>query len=460
MNDTNVDTCHCIVRHPDKAKFLVIKHEESWSPPVLLFPPGEVDFRSGQLNQGMLDKYGLNTRVLRPLMRLVNYHCIEMELASLKSTKNLQAVWVDREEYMRTRTPPGDVPDPFEIWLDEQESGEVHSLRAPFHKPGWFAKADHWIQFQLDSLGIQVTGSLEQFRVGWPSSCLLRIATNLGWIYFKAGYGEPPGEAILLREMADIWPDVVFKPLAIDAERNWLLNIDFFSQGESGRNVQLLPSFAAAMGRMQVQSSKHLDQFQALGCKDQSLEKMIAFCEQPEASFTRLQEGGGGLNEQELSQLKKVFEQWIKECRELADIGLPMALVHPDFRDDNLVKTGDDYRVIDWSDTVIAHPFMVLGRIYRDSRSTQGGGAVSRRVMDIPAELLDGVEKAYLAEFSELAEPVKLDRGLTLAESIYPLWVIMRKLDRLEWAEPKTPNFYHVIVSMQAQAKDAIQRLV
>jgi hypothetical protein len=360
---------------------------------------------------------------------------------------------------MRTRTPPGDTPDPFEAWLDEQESGTVPPLRAPFHKPGWFQKADHWIQFKLDSLGIQVTGSLEQFRVGWSSSCLLRIATNQGWIYFKAGYGPLPGEALLLSEMANIWPDSVFKPLAFDAERNWLLNIDFFNEGESGRNLQLLPGFAAAMGRLQVGSSKHLDKFLAMGCKDHSLEKMIAFCEQPEKSFSRLQEGGGGLNEQELSQLNKVFAKWIEECRELAAIGLPMALVHPDFRDDNLVKTGVDYRVIDWSDTVIAHPFLVLGRIYKDSRSTQGGGKVPKRVMDIPAELLERVEKAYLDEFSGLAEPEKLERGLALAESVSPLWEIMRKFDRLEWVEPMTPDFYHQIVSMQAQAKDAIRRL-
>jgi aminoglycoside phosphotransferase (APT) family kinase protein len=186
---------------------------------------------------------------------------------------------------------------------------------------------------------------------------------------------------------------------------------------------------------------------------------MIAFCQQAEAAFPRLQEGGGGLNEQELSRLKDVFAQWIEECRELAGIGLPMALVHPDFRNDNLVKTGNDYRVTDWSDTVIAHPFLVLGRIYKDSRSTQGGGDVGSGVMDIPAELLARIEKAYLAEFAQLAEPLKLERGLALAESISPLWEIMRTLDRLEWVEPMTPNFYHLVVSMQSLAKEAIHRL-
>ena len=49
MNDSVPVTCHVIIGHPEKPKFLVIDHEEGWAPPILLHPPGPVDYLAPDL---------------------------------------------------------------------------------------------------------------------------------------------------------------------------------------------------------------------------------------------------------------------------------------------------------------------------------------------------------------------------------------------------------------------------
>ncbi len=456
MNQTIADTCHCIVRNPDKAKFLVVKHDETWAPPVLMFPHGPIDFQANQINQGMLQKYGLKTRVLRPVINLPNYHCIEMELAAVKATKKLQAVWVDQAEYLRTRTPPGDLPDPFEMWFKEQESGKAPDKRPPFHRPGWFEQADHWIHFQLDSLGIQVKGSVEQYRQGWNSSCVLRVSTSQGWVFFKAGYEDKPGEATVTEALAQRWPDQVFSPLAVDTKRNWMLNRDFRAEGDSVLDLQHLPDFARALAALQLESSKDIAGWKALGCREVGMDDFLQFCEQPEIYKHRWQEGGGGLSEKEWSDLQLALQGLAQECRTLADTDLPSALVHPDFRDDNLIFADGQYHILDWSEVIIAHPFLVLGRVLTDHRATLSGRNLNPATMPIGDELRQQVVKAYLDVFAAELGEAELEQALRAVERLDRLWMMMRILHRLDWIEVASPHYYKLIGALQTRARRLI----
>ncbi len=456
MFQIDTDICHCIVRHPDKAKFLVVNHEENWSPPVLMFPSGQIDFKAPQINQGMLNKYGLHTRVLRPLAHRKHYHCIELELAVTKASRNLQAVWVDKAEYLRTRTEPDGLPDPFELWLEERESGQVPENRAPHHQPGWFSRADQWIQFQLDSLNIPVTGSVEQFRVGWSASCLLRVPTNQGWVYFKAGYQQTPAEPVLLEALARHWPGHVFKPLAMDGSKDWMLNLDYFAAGESGRTYKDLPGFATAMAQLQVASSQNLDEWKKLGCRVHTLESLLEFCRTPLTNRQAWQEGSGGLSDQELEDFQQALQKTADDCETLGSIGLPLALVHPDFRDENIIYWQGEHRFIDWSDTFIAHPFLVMANIYRDSKRRASGQAGTARYLEISNELLAGIEAAYLAPFAGFGDRQKLASGLQQAYRLGPVVNTIRMLRQLETEEARLPNYFYLLADLQTTARELI----
>ncbi|MDZ4730960.1 MAG: phosphotransferase [Xanthomonadales bacterium] len=456
MPNPITDTCHCLVRHPDKAKFLVVKHEESWAPPTLSFPQGPIEYKANMLNKGMLAKYGLKTRVLRPIVRLPNYHCIEMELASTQPSKKLAAVWVDKAEYMRTRTPLGDVPDPFELWFAEQDAGQPPVRRPPFHQPGWFNHADHWIQFQLDSLAIQVTGSVEQFRQGWTSSCLLRVPTNQGWVYFKAGYEAAPGEAALTAALASLWPQTVAQPLAIDAKRNWMLNRDFREQSIRS-DLEELPAFAHSVAQLQLASHDSLDKWQALGCRPVTLENLAQFSQQPEQYRPVLQEGGGGLTDQQWSALLEALQPIGEGCSVLAEIGLPLTLVHTDFRNDNMTVSEGRHLLLDWSGTVISHPFLVLSLVFQDHRATLGNGGFAG-TMSINDELYQRVIESYLQPFSALASQADLLRAVEAVKQLEGVWMMLRMIYQLEWVEAKTPHFYRQVVGVQAGFKQFINQ--
>ncbi len=451
MNTTKPDTCHCIVRHPDKPKFLVVRHDDTWSPPVLMFPPGLVDFKVNQINQGMRDKYGLKTRVLRPVVHLPNYHCVEMELASTEPARKLQAVWVDEAEYLRTRSAAQSGPDPFELWFREQASGSLPPRRPPFHRPGWFDQAEHWIQFQLDQLGIQVTGSVEQFRQGWTSSCLLRVPTNQGWVYFKAGNELPPGEAALTEALAERWPDTVARPLAVDARRNWMLNRDLRA-GQAEFDLQQLPEFAGQLARLQLDSHDELSRWKNLGCREVSLETLAQVCRDASPHRAVLQEGGGGLDDTEWSRLQQALQPIIDDCGVLVDTGLPLTLVHADFRDDNLAMLDGKPRLLDWSGTIISHPFLALGRIFQARRSNvgRGGASGSARISD---ELHRRIIESYLQPFHVLAGRDELQRALVAAERVERFWVILRMIFQLETIEPATPHYYRQVVNLQIRAR-------
>ncbi|MGH8034158.1 MAG: hypothetical protein ACREO9_02950, partial [Lysobacterales bacterium] len=243
------------------------------------FPAGLVDYKATLINDGMMRKYGLKTRVVRVLQNWPDYNCIELELPDGASTKNIHAVWVDREQYLRSRNQWARSEDPIEQWLLDRERATTPRLRPPFNRPGWFASADHWIHFQLDKLGVQVTGSVQQFRVGWNASCLLWVPTSEGDVYFKAGYAKPPGEARMTLALAKKWPELVTQPMAADLERNWMLNRDFKLQGSTIPPASRLPGFARAIAAMQAESGSSLEEWETLGCPRHDLDYQLALIE-------------------------------------------------------------------------------------------------------------------------------------------------------------------------------------
>jgi len=457
MNATHADICHCIVRHPDLAKFLVVKHGESWSPPVLKIPSGQIDFLAWTINQGMLDNYGLQTRVLRPMMRLPNYHCIEMELAAARSSKNIEAAWLGQAEYLRTRIPRADAQDPFEIWFEEQEAGKVATNRPPFHKPGWFSQADLWIRSQLAQLGIQVTGPAEQYRQGWTSSCLLRVPTSLGWVYFKATYEAPPGEAVLTDRLAQTWPHLVNRPLAIDVQRDWMLSRDFRAGGPDRIMDNQLPDFARKAAHWQINSRRSLPEWKALGCREITLEDFGQICQQPDRYLNRVQDCDGGLTDAEWSSLIAATPRMKEVIAVLADTGIPSSLVHTDFRTDNMTITEGEQRLLDWSDTVIAHPFLILGRIFTDHAACKRGRDIGPGNMKISDDLFHQVIDAYLEPFAPLSSRVDLLLALEAVKKLDSLWMLMRAIYRMDRIEALSPHYYRQASNVRALARKVIQ---
>jgi hypothetical protein len=280
---------------------------------------------------------------------------------------------------------------------------------------------------------------------------MLRVGSIDGWIYFKTSYGPGAAEAGLLSAMSERWPQTLFKPLAVDTRRNWMLHRDYFKDGQSGRELQQLQPFYAAMARLQVDSLKYRDNLANVGCPEITLEHLADFCEQAEQHRVRWQEGGGRLNDSELQQLLSALKALAADCRKLADLAVPMMLVHPDFRADKMVLSGADHRIIDWAGAVIAHPFLTLLPLIRRRRA--GGDADADALIGQP--LLADLKQHYLPAFADFASVDALLDGLKLAARLEPAWTMLGKLRSLEKLEPGTPYYYFQVVSLQAIARQA-----
>ena len=172
------------------------------------------------------ERLGLDIVILRCV--LVDEHdTIEESGDAYLFTENLSdrtpldGAWRDEEAI----TAPMDERDRTAIrqWFTEQREGGPPALQ-PWEYPGWFATAVEWIEATLPR-----TERLDQYAT-WSVSSLHRVATTAGRCYFKAAPTAFRHEAAVTEMLGRRFPDAIPQPLAIDAERGWMLTADFGDQ--------------------------------------------------------------------------------------------------------------------------------------------------------------------------------------------------------------------------------------
>lgn len=436
--------CHCMIAHPDKPKFLVLRHADRWSPPVLQVPSaGALMYKPAVINEGMMQKYGLRTTVQRIVVQAQNYAQVELELHA-SSRQQMQAVWVGREEYTRFRRSEGGDNDVFEQWLDERERTPESDLRAPWQKPGWYRGAREWFLDRLIDLGIQTTGSVQQFKAGWPTACLLRVATVQGQVYFKAGDDKPPGEARLTEFLSKHWPDLVPEPLAVDHERQWMIMRDFKLRGENQPTPESYPDFARALGVFQVEAMHHMDDWHRLQCPVMDLPFLLDEDGRAGALIrdveTLLCSGLRPLGAAGIGRFRKAVGSARDSCRRLAEYGIPDSLVHMDYRPDNFFLEQGRCRAMDWADVAVSHPFIAMCQTVdflarncnREPFLDQYGPVDEARLM--------AVRDAYLSAFEGLQPAKDLLAAFETAQEVFPYFWLLYETSQLQTTEAGAPR--------------------
>lgn len=439
-------TCHVVIGHPDRPAFLAVRHSSGWSPPTVKFPPGPVEFRAEMINRGVARKYGLHVRLLRPLVDTAQYHCLEMELLG-RPGRRLDAVWVGREEYRRFGRAADGQPDPFASWLAERERGERPSLRPPWEFNGWFHEASHWMQFQLDRLQIQPTGSVEQFRAGSSSVCLLRIPTNSGGIVLRAAALRPPAEAPLTAVLAQRWPDRLVTPLAVEPDRNWMLLRENDTARLQPDGLAGQRQAGAALAGLQADSAQDISRWQNLGCPLHGSDYLRGLAADVAWLQPWLTAGGGRLEPAEVTSLSAALRARHRYIDRLADIGLPDTLVHADVHGAEIRLADRGPVFANWMDTVIGQPLFVLAPLLRDMQDARQQAA---------AEAFLRGHLDHLAE--RLSMPVeRLDTSLELVQRLGDLWHLSRIGERLRWTEHEGTDFPRRVVLLQMVARRLIR---
>ena len=195
--------------------------------------------------------------------------------------------------------------------------------------PEFLADAVGWVRASLAAAGRGLTGEPEQTHVrAWAT--VLRCPTHEGDVWFKAMARGTAHEVGLLMALAAWCPDRVLVPIAAEAERGWLLLPD------GGTTLR------AAMQGQRPDEAHWAD----ILADHAEFQRLVA----PHA-------------DEQLAALRADADRFAGWCADLAAIGVPAAVNHDDLHDANLFappEPGGHYRVFDWGDASVAHPFAVL----------------------------------------------------------------------------------------------------
>jgi hypothetical protein len=287
-----------------------------------------------------------------------------------------------------------------------EASRQTETARRRWLDPTWRAEAHAWIEDQLGRQGIRITGLIEQPRIR-PWSTALVVPTNAGIAWFKACGPGNAYEAALV-DALDRWraPRVV-APLAVDADRGWLLSPDGgphlrdLLDGRPGIEhwERILPEWA----EMQRGLASQADELIELGVPDLRPAtlpaRLSALIEDPDTE----------LSEPDQARLRALVPTYTEWCAELTASGIAPSLQHDDLHDGNVFVGPVGDRIFDWGDASVAHPFGTLLVTFRSISSRGLGGP------DEEARILCRLRDAYLEPWTADRAPADLAATVTTA---------------------------------------------
>jgi hypothetical protein len=221
----------------------------------------------------------------------------------------------------------------------------------------WLAGAHAWIEEELARLGSSVAGEIEQSHV-YPWSTVMRVPTPDGDVWFKANVESLAYEASLVALLSERRPDCVPPLLAVELESGWMLMADAGARlrelSESERDLdrwlEILPLYAG----LQIDLADEGDAFVARGAPDLRLARLPALYEE------LLDDLGHAWPPDELERLRGEVERVRALSEELASFAIPETIQHDDLHDGQVFVRDGRYRVLDWGDSCVSHPFFTL----------------------------------------------------------------------------------------------------
>ncbi len=416
---------------------LLVPDDDSWTLPRLT--PEVLDFRRvHHINEQVRNQYGLESVVQRCVAhRYAPDRGLQYKVYALENRSSVPQLpdggkWVGAEELDSI---PLVVPEHREFihqWLQETAAGAVPELRAPWTSMGWFDEALAWIEAQLEQLHIEALGSLMQER-SWALSCILRMETSIGDVYFKAVPPFMAQEAVVIREISRQYPELTPPPFATDDERGWTLMPDF-----GGDSLMLTPDISRLeeasrlFARMQVEQVEHVDDWLARGVPDRCLHRMVQLIDPLIMMSTQLLAGAPpGLSEEEVEGLHALPMKMKLLCAKLASYDVPHTLIHGDLGG-NILVNGDRYIFFDWTDVCISHPFFEMATII----DTVLDASIIQDQTDTRTRLRDAYLEPWTAyePMERLVEAFELTKALgSLHQAMSYMWILMNSAEDARW---------------------------
>ena len=228
----------------------------------------------------------------------------------------------------------------------------------------WLEEVHAWIQSSLNGQGHQLTGSLEEPLIR-PWSAMIRVPTTNGICYFKATAAAFSHEPALTQALARWYPADIVPLVAVEPARGWLLMDDSSPTLRSLLQEELTLSHWRQIflryAKIQLELSQRQAELLALGVPDRRLAQLPAQYAALLNDLAMLRiEQSEGLTTEEYEQLCTLKPDFADLCARLAAYGIPETLHHDDFHDANIFVRAGRYRLTDWAESCVSHPFFTL----------------------------------------------------------------------------------------------------
>ena len=384
---------------------------EGWTVPS--FAPGITDARIVEhINDEMQGQLGFETWTLKCAAR----YGVEGETARIFIARARDSGvsapaggrWLKPLETLRAGFADLQVGQAVERWLVERDSPSP--LSAPWESLGWHELASEWIHTQLTSTGMSPIAPIIQQRA-WGLSCTMKVVTPVGDVYFKATPPFMSHEGRVMQAVAQICPELLPSPLAVDSDRGWLLMHDY--GGEMLHECPDITRWEEALrlfSRAQVGQSENLRYWLSANIPDRRLGRMVEMIDPLIASCGRMLTGGdNALADSEVENLRSLSLHLKLMCARLAQLTVPHTLVHGDLGGNILVR-GDGYTFFDWTDACVSHPFFEMATI--------SGAYFDESVLKDSPDADDRLRNAYLEPWTRYAP---MDRLIEEFDAARPL---------------------------------------
>jgi len=384
------------LRHPVEPRILLLRSDRSWRLPRVV--AGDLWIaEADKVADAFERRLGTRPWILRQLRFGEDEAVFELELSDPGWSPPAHGRWAARGDLDGLRLRDEEERSLLEDYLDALERDDVPPERPPWARPGWLAGVQEWLERETARLGHNVL-AIEQVKT-WSISAVLRVRTDGPILYFKVSAPLPlfVDEAALTTELAALFPGYVPAPLAVEAERAWLLLAEFDElvgwRAPLETRRELFSRFAA----LQRLSVPVVDDLLAAGCLDRRLPVLEAQLDPLLANPVAV----GRLTSEETSELKRLAPKLKRACRRLDALGLPATLVHGDLHPGNAARIDGALAYFDWTDACIAHPLIDLHSLqWEDDESVRAA------LLDAYLDVWDGAVSDEAVALARIVTPL------------------------------------------------------
>jgi len=249
-------------------------------------------------------------------------------------------------------------------------------------------------------------------------SRVVRLTTADGTVWLKVNRGGTTYEPAVVEALGRLTPKSVDEPLAVAGA--WMLTSDGGPtlrdvRGDSAPDLEAMSEVMREYAALQRATAPHAERLLSVGVPDLRPSLIPAAFEDLLGQDQWMRVGqDGGLSQEAYARLQTHRPVLADACARLAESPIPVALQHDDLHDNNVfVPSPGVYRIFDWGDASIAHPFGTL------LVSLRSFAAFSETTVDDPR--VTALRDAYLDCWTDLAPMRQLLEDAELAISIAPV---------------------------------------